>query len=368
MIETSEYPRMPARSAHRAIETGDKSDVAASGAPDQDARRALLRLVSGYRVSQVICVAAKLGIADLLRDGPRGSEELARATAAHAPSLYRVLRALAGIGVLEELDGRRFALAPLGVHLRSDVPGSVRSLATLFGQDPHWRAWGSLLHSVQTGERAFDRVYGQGLFEYLGQHPEAAALFNDTMIALTAEVAPAVAAAYDFSGVGTLVDVGGGRGHALVPILRANPTLRAVLFDLPHVVESARVLLADAGVGDRCDFVGGSFFESVPSGGDAYLLKHVIHDWDDERSLAILATCRRAMAASGRLLLVERDLPTDNRQALPALLSDLSMMLQLGGGERTVEEYRSLLTAAGFVVTRVIPTPHGESVIEAVPV
>jgi hypothetical protein len=243
----------------------------------------------------------------------------------------------------------------------------VRPLATYFGQDPHWRVWGQLLHSVQTGERAFDHIYGQGMFEYLAQDPEAAALFNDTMIALTTEVAPAVADAYDFSRFGTIVDVGGGQGHMLVPILRSNPALRAVLFDLPHVVESARKLLTEAGFGDRCELVSGNFFESVPSGGDAYLLKHVIHDWDDERSLTILATCRRAMATSSRLLLVERDLPTDNREALPAALSDLSMMLQLGGGERTVEEYRSLLTAAGFALTRVIPTPHGESVIEAVP-
>jgi hypothetical protein len=335
---------------------------------DQDARRALLRLVSGYRITQAIYVAAKLGIADLLRDGPRTVDELAAATATHARSLYRVLRVLAGIGVLEELDGRRFAIGPLGAHLRSDAPGSVRSLAIYFGQDPHWRAWGHLLHTVQSGERAFDHVYGQGLFEYLAQHLDDAALFNDSMITLTAEVGPAVAAAYDFSEVGTLVDVGGGRGHVLVPILRANPAMRAVLFDLPHVVESAKPLLAEAGLADRCEFVGGSFFESVPSGGDAYLLKHVVHDWDDERSRAILATCRRAMTPSSRLLLVERDLPTDNGQAVPALLSDLSMMIQLGGGERTVEEYRILLATAGFSLARTVPTPHGESVIEAVPV
>ena len=353
------------RQDHRGGPAATDSD--ASDVSEHQTRRTLLRLISGYRISQAIYVAAKLGIADLVRDDPRGSEELAESTGTHAPSLYRVLRVLAGIDVLEELEGRRFALGPLGAHLRTSAPGSLRALAIYIGQDPHWRVWGNLLHTVQTGERAFDHVYGQRLFEYLAQHPGDAALFNEVMTELTVEVGPAVAAAYDFSEIGTLVDVGGGRGHALVPILRANPTLQAVLFDVPHVVESARPLLAEAGVGDRCAFVGGSFFESVPSGGDAYLLKHVVHDWDDERSLAILATCRRAMAASSKLLLVERDLPTDNRQALPALLSDLSMMIQPGGGERTVEEYRALLATAGFVLMRTIPTPTGESVIEARP-
>jgi hypothetical protein len=327
----------------------------------------LLGLIAGYRVTQAVYVGAKLGVADLLRDGERNSEELAQASGTHAPSLYRVLRVLASGGVLEELEGRRFTLGPLGALLGSGAPGSLRSLAILCGQDPHWRVWGQLLHSVRTGERAFDHVYGQGLFDYLAAHPEDAAVFNESMMALTAEIGPAVAAAYDFSGIGRLVDVGGGRGHALVPILRANPAMRAVLFDLPHVVENAKPLLNEAGVADRCELVGGSFFESVPSGGDVYLLKHVIHDWDDERSRAILANCRRAMGPSAQLLLVERDLPADNRRALPALLSDLSMMIQPGGGERSVEEYRALLADAGFALTRAIPTSFGESVLEATP-
>jgi hypothetical protein len=339
-----------------------------AGGTQGDARPALLGLISGYRISQAVYVAAKLGIADLLRDGPRGDEELAEATGTHARSLYRVLRALAGIGILAEGEGRRFALEAPGDLLRSDAAGSLRSLAILSGQDPHWRVWGQLLHSVRTGEQVFDHTFGvPDLFAYLAEHPEDAAVFNESMIALTAEVAPAVAAAYDFSGIGTLVDVGGGRGHALVPILRAYPGMRAVLFDRPRVVESAKRLLAEAGVADRCELVGGDFFESVPSG-DAYLLKHVVHDWDDERNRVILGNCRRAMGPSGRLLLVERDLPTDNRRALPALLSDLSMMIQLGGGERTEAEYRALLAGAGFVLTRTVATPLGESVLEARPV
>jgi hypothetical protein len=359
---------MTPKAGHRHVDPEQAGETNGSTHPaEQDGRGALLRLISGYRISQAVYVAARLGVADLLRDGPRDNEDLARATATHPASLYRVLRVLAGVGVLEEVGRRRFALGPLGVYLRSDAPGSVRSLATYCGQDPHWRIWGALLHTVRTGQPAFDDLYGQGLFEFLGQHPDAAALFDESMAVLTAEVGPAVAAAYDFSDIRTLVDVGGGRGHALVPILRTNPTMRAILFDLPHVVEGARPLLAEAGVADRCELAGGSFFEVVPSGGDAYLLNHVIHDWDDEHSVAILATCRRAMGPTSRLLLVERDLPTDNRQALPAMLSDLSMMIQLGGGERSVQEYGDLLARAGLVLTRTVPTAHGESVIEAAP-
>jgi hypothetical protein len=342
-----------------------RGPVPAAGAGE--ARRALLGLLSGYRISQAISVAARLGLADLVRDGARGSDDLAAATETHAPSLYRLLRVLAAVGVLEEGQGRRFTLGPLGVLLQTDAPGSLRALAVLCGQDPHWRVWGQLLHSVRTGERAFDHLYGQSLFAYLAAHPEDAAVFDQAMQSLTAEVAPAVAAAYDFSGIVTLVDVGGGRGHALVPILRANPGLRAILFDLPHVLPGAAALLAEAGVAERCRLVGGDAFEAVPDGADAYLLKHVIHDWDDARCHTILANCRRAMDPGGRLLLVERDLPQDNRLALPALLSDLSMMLQPGGRERTVEEYRALLAGAGFVLTRAVPTPYGESVLEATP-
>jgi hypothetical protein len=343
--------------SHAGIERGSRSDE----------RATLLRMISGLRISQAIAVTARLGIADLLSSGARSSEELARASAAHEPSLYRLLRVAAGLGILEELDNRRFSLTSLGEHLRSDAPGTVRPLAMLFGQDPHWRVWGELFYSVQTGKRAFDHVYRQTYFEYLAENPDDAAVFNDTMIALTAEVAPAVAAAYDFSGVGTLVDVGGGRGHALVPILRSYPGMRAILFDLPHVAASAVSLLSQAEVGDRCQVIGGDMFQSVPRGGDVYLLKHVIHDWDDDQSLIILKNCRRAMNGTGRLLMVERDVVSNNQAALPALLFDLSMMIQLGGRERTEDEYRALLQAAGFTLRRRIPATPGESVLEAIP-
>jgi O-methyltransferase/methyltransferase family protein len=320
---------------------------------------ALMQMVIGYRASQALYVAAKLGIADLLKDGPKGSDALAQATQAHPAALRRLLRALVSLGVFEEDAQGRFGLTPMGTHLRSDVPGSLRAPVLFLAGEEGWRSWGALLHSVQTGEPAFDHVYGMGGFDYYAEHPEGAKILDEAMAGFTALVADAVLGAYDFSGTRTLVDVGGGNGALLAAILKAHPTMRGILFDLPHVVSGAPQVLGDAGVVARCQVVGGSFFESVPEGGDAYLLKWIIHDWDDERSVAILTACRRAMKGNGKLLVVDQVLPhrAEPSESTDAFMFDLEMLVVTSGGrERSEDEFRTLLAAAGFRLNRVVAT------------
>ena len=264
----------------------------------------LQQLIQSFQVTQCIYVAAKLGIADLLKDGPRSSEELAKATGTHAPSLYRVLRLLRAVDIFTEGDAHSFALTPLGVYLQTGVPGSLRNMVLCNGEKPFWQLWGALLHSVETGEPSFEHVFGLKVFDYYAQHPEEAVLFNNFMTELTANVAPTVAGAYDFGACSTLVDVGGGHGQMLASILQAHPTLHGVLFDLPHVVKGAPPLLEEAFVSDRCQVIGGDAFMAVPADYDAYLLSRVIHDWDDERTIAIFTRCHQAMKPQGKLLLV----------------------------------------------------------------
>lgn len=333
-------------------------EITATGtpaAPSREQIQELQRLLLGYRVSQALYVAATLGLADLLRDGPRGSDALARATGTDADALYRVLRFLAGVGIFAEVAPRRFALTPLGAGLRADLPGSLRPHALLHLDPSHWRAWGALPHSVRTGETAFDHVHGVDNFAYLAAHPDFAAIFNAAMTSNTAASGAALTEAYDFSGLARLVDVGGGHGRLLATVLRAHPTLRGVLFDRPEVVAGAAATLAAAGVAGRCEIVGGDFFAAVPPGGDAYVLRQIIHDWDDDRAVAILSNCRRAMPESGRLLVVERALAPDHRRALPVLHLDLQMLVLLGGRQRTDDEYGALFAAAGFHLAQVVP-------------
>lgn len=331
---------------------------AASGMPESPSReqlQELYQLMSGYRVSQAIYVVATLGIADLLKDGPRGSDELARATETHAPALHRVLRFLAGVGLFSEVAPGHFALTPLGAGLRSEVPGSIRPMTLMLLDEAHWLPWGQLLHSVRTGETAFNHLHGMGLFEYLAAHPDAGATFNAAMTGNTGWSGTAITEAYDFSGFQRLVDIGGGHGLLLATVLRAHPALRGVLFDRPEVVAGGTVALAEAGVADRCERVGGDFFTDVLPGGDAYILRQIIHDWDDARATAILANCRRVMPETGRLLVVERGIAPDYRRALPVLHTDLEMLVNVGGRERTDEEYRALFAAAGFRLTQIVP-------------
>jgi SAM-dependent methyltransferase len=325
----------------------------------------LLRMMTGYWVSQAIYVAAKLGLADRLADGPASVEALAEATESHAPSLYRVLRALASVGVFTETSPRHFALTPLAAPLRTGTPDSLRALAIIYNEDCY-RAWGALLHSVRTGQPAFDDVFGMPPFPYYAQHPEADRILNEGLVDYTNRVAGAVVAAYDFSPFGTIVDVGGGYGTLLAAILQRNPATRGILFDQPHVIAGAEGLLTEAGVADRCTRVAGDFFRAVPAGGDAYLLSQILHDWDDERSVAILRECRRAMPERGKLLVVEIALPSGEQPSFGKWL-DLHMLAMTGGRERTAAEYDALFRSAGLALARVIPTPAGPSVIEAVP-
>jgi hypothetical protein len=326
----------------------------------------LQQLVQSFQVPQCIYVAAKLGIADLLKDGPRSSEELAKATGTHAPSLYRVLRLLTAVDLFTEGKAHSFALTPLGAYLQTGVPGSMRTMALAYGEKPFWPVWGALLHSVETGEPSFQHVFGLKTWDYYAQHPEEAALFNNMMTEWTSSVAPTVAGAYDFSATQALVDVGGGHGQMLASILQAHPTLHGVLFDLPHVVKGAPPLLEAAGVADRCEVIGGDAFAAVPADYDTYLLSRVIHDWDDERTIAILTRCHQAMKPQGKVLLVERVILSGSTPQALVLESDVQMLVLTGGKERTDVEYRTLLNAAGFELTQIIPVLTPFYVIEAV--
>jgi hypothetical protein len=332
----------------------------------QEPRAALLRLVNGYQVSQAIHVAATLGVPDLLGDGPRSAGELAAAAGADEDALYRLLRALASVGVLHEQDERRFSLTELGERLRTGHPESIAGWAAFVGRPPYWNAWGNLLLSVRTGENAFRSVHGTDVWSYRATSPEESELFDRAMVALTRGSTEAFLDAYDFGRFGTVVDVGGGQGALLAALLAAHPAMEGVLFDQAHVVELASPFLESAGVADRCRVVAGSFFESVPSGGDAYVLKSVIHDWEDEESVAILAVCRAAMAEEARLILLERALGEPNG-APAAKFSDLNMLVAPGGRERTVGEYAALFERAGLELVDSTATATGQLVIEARP-
>lgn len=338
-----------------------------------EARERLQALIRGYRMSQAVYVATRLGIPDILADGPRDVEELAQKTGSHPPSLRRLLAALASVGVLDKIGPRRFALTEIGFGLRTDVPGSVRPAVLFLLNESHWRPWGHLLHAVRTGQTAFEHAHGASLFEFLSGHPEEADLFNKGMAGNSPAHAHLVASSYDFSQIGTVVDVAGGRGRLLATILESNAHLRGILFDLPHVVEDARELIDDAGVADRCEFVGGNFFEAVPEGGNAYILRNIIHDWQDDQAVAILTTCRRAMADDARLILVERYVADDPREAPLVHHADLEMLVNVGGLERTTDEYARLLARGGFRLARTIslgrtPEAMGHHLIEARPV
>lgn len=327
--------------------------------------------MTDYPSAQVVHVAAQLRLADLLADGPRRVEDLAAATGTHPPSLARLVRALAALGVLAQEPDGRVSLTDLGAPLRSGVPDSVRNLVLFRVGEWYWRAWGDLLYSVRTGEPAFDRVFGMSNFAYWAHDPEAGAVHDAFFTAMARSTTAPLVAAYDFSRFGTVVDVGGSNGPLVAGILQANPMVRGVLFDLPHVVEGAAPALSEAGVADRCAVVGGSFFEAVPSGGDAYVLKYIIHDWDDARAAAILRRVREAIAPHGVLLLIEQVLPERmeaDATALQRARLDLQMLLLTPGGrERSESGYRSLLREAGFELRRVIPTESPFSILESVP-
>ena len=330
-----------------------------------EAQAALRQMTNGYWVTQIIYVAARLGIADLLDDRPRAIDVLAKSTGTHEPSLHRLMRALTGLGVFKEADNGEYQNTALGCCLVTGSPGALRARTILSGEE-WYQGWGRLLETVQTGQTAFDRVFGQPFFEYLTANADAAAVFNEAMASTTEAAARAVSAAYDFSWANVLVDVGGGTGAFLGTILEANPQARGILFDRQDVAVEAGALLVGSRVADRCGVVGGNFFDAVPSGGDAYILSWVIHDWDDDRSITILKNCRRAIARDGRVLVIELVVPPGN-EASPSKLYDIHMLALTGGRERRQDEYRELLAAADLRLTRVIPTGDPRSIIEAVP-
>jgi len=325
-----------------------------------DSAAELRRLVNGHQVSQAIHVAATLGLADLLADGPRTSDELAEPTGSDADALYRLMRALATIGIFREEEGRCFALAPLGEPLRSDASESLAGWAVFAGRPYYREAWSALEHSVRTGENAFNHVHGTNVWDYRAERPQESAIFDRAMQALTGQSNRALLDAYDFGRFGIVVDVGGGNGTLLAAVLAEVPAMRGVVFDQPHVVEGIAPVLEAAGVADRCRVVGGSFFEAVPEGGDAYVLKSIIHDWEDEEAVAILRVVRRA---GGVVLLVERELGPPNENPA-AKFSDLNMLVAAGGRERTLDEYGALFESAGYRLAGSTPTAAGMTVIE----
>ena len=325
----------------------------------------LFQMAAGYWLSQAIYVAAKLGIADLLTEDPKSSVELAAATGVDAASLFRVLRALAGVGVFSHVGSDYFALAPLGEELRTGVSGSLRAVLITMGEI-HYHACGDLLHSVRTGSPAFNRVFGKGLFDYLRQNEGDAGAFDEGMSNLATMLSYAVLCAYDFSGIRHIMDIGGGQGTFLRNVLKINPRLRGTVFEMPSTIDQARRRLRSSVYCDRLRFVPGDFFISVPEGADAYLLCGVIHDWDDDRAITILKNCRKAMAESGRLLLVEMVVPENDENCFSKLL-DLNMLVMTEGRERTRAEFRCLLNASGYRLTNVLPTLAPQSIIEGVP-
>ena len=328
----------------------------------------LFRMITGYYVSQAIYVTARLGLADLIGDGPRAIEDLASRTHTHAASLRRVLRLLASAGLFTEDHEGRFSLAPIGTYLRSNVPGSMHAAALVFGGITQ-RAWGDLLRSVETGEPAFRRVFGMDPFAYLAEHPDEGAHFDAAMAAFTTQIATAVAAAYDFTQFRQIVDIGGGSGALLAGLLRAYPRLKAVLFDLPQVVERAVPQIQTLGLAERCEVVGGDLFQDVPRGADAYLLKHVIHDWDDARAVTILSTCRRAMHPDAKLITIEGVYPAridQSEESRGAAANDVNMLVCTGGRQRSEAEFRSLYRMAGLRLTQIVPTAMPVKLIEGV--
>jgi ubiquinone/menaquinone biosynthesis C-methylase UbiE len=327
----------------------------------------MIQYITGFWMSRALWVAAKLGIADLLQSGPKTADELAQATDTHAPSLYRILRALTSAGIFQKESDGRFALKPLSETLVTNAPGSVRwFIISELGQE-HYPAWGNLMQSVKTGEIAFDSYFGADIWKYFSQHPEDAAVFNDSMSGMTAAANEAIMSVYDFSPFKKVIDIGGGHGGLITSILKQNPEAQGVLFDAPQVIAGARQKLEANGVANRCETVAGDFFKAVPEGGDVYVMKWIIHDWEDEKAITILKNCRRHMQPNGRLIIVDCVVPENDEPDFSKTF-DLNMMVMTGGKERTKAEFEQLLAAAGFKLLRVIPTDVPTSVVEAQPI
>lgn len=343
------------------------TNVAAVPASQQlPADAQLLQLVSGAFVSQAVYVAAKLGIADLLADGPKTAEYLSVATSTDERSLYRVLRSLASVGAFVETENKTFANTPMTESLRSDHPRSTRDLTIWMGEPKHWNVYGELMHSVKTGKPAWDYVHGEPVFPYLFQtNPELGEIFNRAMTSYSHQSIGPVLEAYDFSGTKTIADIAGGYGHLVAAILAANPDAKGVLFDLDAVLEGAPRMLETYGVRDRVELVGGDFFSEIPLKADIYILKHIIHDWYEDNCRKILGNIRENMPDDGKVLIIEAVVPEGNEAHFSKII-DLEMLLSPGGVERMPWEYERLLADSGLKLNRIIPTAGPMSIVEAV--
>ncbi len=341
------------------------SPEAAAEAVTPEAAAEVRRILSGVRLSQAVSVAALLGIPDALADGPRSADEIGSAVGGDEATTYRLLRALAAAGILRESDDRTFALTDRGIALRSDVAGSVRDQAILFGKSYVLNAWGNLEHSIRTGENAFTALNGEDVWAWRARDPAEQSAFNRAMASASAPVGPALARAESFEGAETVADIGGGSGTLLAALLSQKPGLKGILFDQPNVVAEAPPILAAAGVSDRTELVGGSFFESVPTV-DVYLMKAILHDWPDAECHAILRTIRAAAKPTSRLLVIERVLGGPNED-LAGKLMDLHMLVMPGGLERSLDEWRELLAAGGFELVGTRPLVQDWQVIEGTP-
>jgi hypothetical protein len=361
LIGTGDIDR-PAWSAGTGAEAGDPEPTG----QERAAAAAVLPMIWGIHISRAVYVAAELGIADSLAAGPMTVTQLAQATQTHEASLYRVLRLLASLGVLTEQENRSFGLTVLGERLRTDVQASMRSWAMLVEYLGGVRAFEPIIETVKTGRPAMDIAHGMTTFQFLEQHPKLAQRFQAAMSERTAAFAPSVAVGYDFSRMQIVADIGGGTGTLLAAILRAHSQLRGILFDRRAAVADGRETLRAAGVANRSEVIAGDFFEGVPEGADGYILANVLHDWDDKRAVQILDSCRQAMAADGRVLVVERLIPADPAEALPVLLSDLNMLVFSSGQERTNAEYGRLLREASLSLGKVQPVAPPYGIIEAV--
>lgn len=321
------------------------------------------QMFGGAWITQGLWVAAELGVADVLAERPCTAQELAGKTGSHADALYRVLRALAGVGVFAEDAQGRFTMTPMAELLRSDVPGSQRAFAIMMGAELH-AAWGELLHSARTGEAGFNKRFGKHFFQYMEEHPDRHRIYDAAMEAVHGRETEPMLDAYDFSAFETVADIGGGNGSMLCGILSRHPAIQGILFDLPAVAERTRPSLAGSSMADRVTIHGGDVFTAVPSGADAYVLRHILHDWLDPEAGAILRKCREAMTPASKLLVVEMVLPSGNEPSFGKWL-DL-MMLLVAGRERTENEYSRLFSEAGLKLTRVIPTSSDVSIVEGV--
>ena len=321
------------------------------------------QLMAGHIVASAVNISARLGLSDRLAKGPRTADDLARETGANPDALYRLMRTLAGVGMFEETSERTFALTPVGAAL---CDGPVRSMALWIAGEFNFHVYANAMHSVMTGESAVPKTTGNEVFAHFAKNPELSKVFNDAMTGFSNVVIPAIVESYDFGGIRTLVDIAGGHGAVLTAILKKHPGTKGILFDVDHVIAGAKPKIEAQGLAGRVSTASGDFFKAVPPGGDAYVMKHIIHDWDDEKAALILTNIRKVLPKDGRVILIEAVIPPGNEPGLGKIL-DLEMLVMPGGRERTEQEFRALFDRAGFDLTRIVPTPSPLSVVEAKP-